>query len=81
MTTAYRPAPSVPEGMPASTWARISKLSTTPTARHPLGMRDAVMERSCILHYDAGLDWLEADERALAEEAGVATQAKLGGVG
>lgn len=79
MTAAYRPAPSVPEGMPASTWDRISKLSTTPTARHPLGMRDAVLERSAVLHYDAGLDWLEADERALAEEAGVATQTRMVG--
>ena len=76
----YRALPALPEGMSGPTWTRISALSDKPTARHPLGLRTAVLERAAILHYDAGLGWAEADERALAEEAGMSSQAKLGGV-
>ena len=68
---------ALPEGMSGPTWTRISALSDTPTVRHPLGLRTAVLERAAILHYDAGLGWAEADERALAEEAGVSSQQRM----
>ena len=71
---------ALPEAMSGPTWTRISALSDTPTVRHPLGLRTAVLERAAILHYDAGLGWAEADAKALAEEAGIPTQATLGGV-
>ncbi len=49
-----------PEGMLPSVWDRIERL--------PNATRDRVLERAAILHYQVGLDWLEADRRALAEE-------------
>ena len=67
----YRALPALPEGMSGPTWTRISALSDTPTARHPFGLRTAVLERSAIWHYDAGLPWAEADAKALAEEANI----------
>ena len=72
----YRALPALPEGMSGPTWTRISALSNTPTARHPLGLRTAVLERSALIHASGGC-WAEADERALAEEAGVGTQKTL----
>jgi len=44
--------------------ARARDLSTRPTARHPLGLRYAVIERAAILHYDAGMSLEEADAAA-----------------
>jgi hypothetical protein len=41
--------------------------------------RDRVSERAAILHYDAGLAWPEADDRAWRQEA--PGQRKLSGVG
>lgn len=58
--------------MAPATWERIARLS--------LGMRDRVIERAAILIHDAGLTPAEADERALAEEAGVHAQQTIGGV-
>lgn len=46
------------------------------TAKLRADVRDRVIERAAILIAD-GMDPAEADERALAEEAGVATQRKL----
>jgi hypothetical protein len=48
--------------------ARLRKLSTLPTARHPFGLRHAVLERAAILHYEAGLPLAEADAQAFALE-------------
>ena len=81
MTKALVTGRALPEGMSGPTWTRISALSDTPTVRHPLGLRTAVIERSSILHEACpGLTWAESDARALAEEAGLPTQTKLGGV-
>ena len=52
--------------------ALLDRLATKPQA-----VRDRVIERAAILIYEAGLSPAEADERALAEEAGVYTQKKL----
>ena len=71
---------ALPEGMSGPTWTRISALSDTPTVRHPLGLRTAVLERSAIRHEATGDDWALCDECALADEAGISTQATLGGV-
>ena len=60
-----------PQGMTADTWTRIGKLRSD--------VRDRVLERAAILIFDAGLSPSEADERALAEEAGIATQQTIGG--
>ena len=47
-------------------------------ARKPQDVRDRVTERSCLLFYGGeAATWAEADEKALAMEAGVATQRKL----
>ena len=80
MTKALVTGRALPEGMSGPTWTRISALSDKPTARHPLGLRTAVIERSAIIREATGEEWRTCDERALAEEAGVATQSKLGGV-
>lgn len=61
-----------PEGMGPDTWIRIGRL--------PSIKRDRVLERAAILIFDAGLSPIEADERALAEEAGLPSQRSLGGV-
>lgn len=58
-----------PEGMHASTWARIGQLRED--------VRDRVLERAAILIYQAGLSPEEADERALLEEGHVPTQRSL----
>lgn len=58
-----------PYGMAPDAMVRIGKLRSE--------VRDRVLERSAILIFDAGLSPHEADERALAEEAGVATQREL----
>lgn len=55
--------------MGADTWTRIGRL--------PTDKRDRVLERAAILIFDAGLSPIEADERALAEEASIATQREL----
>jgi hypothetical protein len=48
------------------------------TARLPEATRDRVIERSCLLYFGGeAATWAEADEKALAMEAGVATQRKL----
>ena len=47
-------------------------------ARLRTDVRDRVLERAAILITHAGLSPEEADERALAEEAGVPTQRTLG---
>jgi len=60
-----------PEGMTAETWARIGKLRPD--------VRDRVLERAAILIYEAGLHPADADERALLEEAGEATQQRMVG--
>lgn len=57
--------------MAASAWNRISRL--------PSDTRDRVLERAAILIFEAGLSPNVADERALAEEAGVFTQQTIGG--
>ena len=49
-------------------------------ARLRTDVRDRVLERAAILITHAGLSAEEADERALAEEAGVPTQRTIGGV-
>lgn len=61
---------SRPAGMSAEVWARIGRL--------PAATRDRVLERACILIFQAGLAPAEADERALAEEGGVPMQKQLG---
>ena len=77
----YRAPPALPEGMSGPTWTRISALSDTPTVRHPLGLRTAVLERASLIYFGCpGTSWKEADAKALAEEAGIPTQATLGGV-
>lgn len=48
--------------------ARLRKLSTMPTERHPFGLRHAVLERAAILHYEAGLPLADADAQAWALE-------------
>ncbi len=58
-----------PQGMAAAAWDRIGKL--------PSDVRDRVLERAAILIFEAGLAPADADERALAEEAGIATQRTL----
>lgn len=58
-----------PSDMSKPTWERVSKL--------PPDKRDRVLERAAILIYQAGLTPADADERALAEEAGVHTQRTL----
>jgi hypothetical protein len=63
---------SRPKDMAAAAWDRIAKL--------PVDTRDRVLERAAILIFEAGLSPETADERALAEEAGVYTQRRLGGV-
>ena len=76
----YRALPALPEGMSGPTWTRISALSDTPTVRHPLGLRTAVIERASLIHEACpGISWAEADERALAEEAGIAVQQRMVG--
>lgn len=55
--------------MAPATWERIGKLRQD--------VRDRVLERAAILIYEAGLAPADADERALAEEAGVPTQKAL----
>jgi len=75
----YRAPPALPEGMSGPTWTRISALSDTPTVRHPLGLRTAVLERSAILREATGEEWSLCDERALAEEAGIAVQLRMVG--
>ena len=75
----YRAPPALPEGMSGPTWNRISALSNTPTARHPLGLRTAVIERAAILHEATGEEWSLCDERALAEEAGASSQQRMVG--
>lgn len=62
-----------PANMASSTWERISKL--------PTDTRDRVLERAAILITHAGLSPADADERALAEEAGVSTQRPMFGGG
>lgn len=47
------------------------------TSKLRADVRDRVVERAAILIYQAGLDPDEADERAMAEEAGIATQKEL----
>ena len=72
---------ALPEGMSGPTWTRISALSDTPTVRHPLGLRTAVLERASLIYFGCpGTSWKEADAKALAEEAGIPTQATLGGI-
>ena len=73
----YRAPPALPEGMSGPTWTLISALSDTPTVRHPLGLRTAVIERSAILREATGEEWSLCDERALAEEAGVSSQQRM----
>jgi len=63
---------SRPTDMAAAIWAIISKL--------PSDTRDRALERAAVLIFEAGLPPETADERALAEEAGVYTQRRLGGV-
>lgn len=58
--------PSRPQGMAQVVWDRIGRL------REDVRLR--VLERAAILIHDAGLPPEVADERALAEEAGVYTQ-------
>ena len=58
---------------------RARELSTRPTARHPFGLRQAVIERACILHFYAGLPWDEADAKAWTLEVD-GGQATLDGV-
>jgi hypothetical protein len=58
-----------PDGMTAKVWERIGKL--------PADVRDRVLERAAVLIFQAGVAPAEADARALAEEAGVATQYSL----
>ena len=71
----------LPEGMSGPTWTRISALSDTPTARHPLGLRTVVLERASLIYFGCpGTSWQEADAKALAAEAGIPTQATFGGV-
>jgi hypothetical protein len=55
-------SPRPPTDMSASAWTRVSRL--------PADVRDRVLERSAILHFEAGLPVAEADERALREEVG-----------
>lgn len=62
---------SLPEGMTAPTWERISRL--------PADKRELVLERAAILHYDGGVPFPEADELALAAE-GYPTQRSIGGI-
>jgi len=57
----------------------IAKLSTMPTARHPFGLRHAVLERAAILIADAGWEPEKADQRAYDLEVG--GQLRIGGVG
>ena len=71
---------ALPEGMSGPTWTRISALSDTPTVRHPLGLRTAVLERASLIYFGCpGTSCAEADERALAEEAGIAVQQRMVG--
>ncbi len=58
--------------MTRAAWDIVSKLPNHPTAKHPLGQRTAVLERAAILHYEAGVPFPEADERALVLEGVVA---------
>ena len=62
-----------PADMSRSTWERIAKL--------PIDTRDRVLERAAILITHAGHSPADADERALAEEAGVSTQRPMFGGG
>lgn len=52
---------SLPEGMTLAHHERLARLGDD--------ARDRVGERAAILHYDAGLEWPEADERAWQQEA------------
>jgi hypothetical protein len=58
--------------MTRAAWEIVSKLPNHPTPKHPLGQRTAVLERSAILHFEAGVPFPEADERALVLEGVVA---------
>lgn len=58
-----------PEGMAQAIWDRIGRL------REDVRLR--VLERAAILIFEAGLPPTVADERALAEEAGVYMQQEL----
>ncbi len=58
-----------PEGMNADVWTRIGRL--------PFEKRDRVLERAAILIAE-GIPASVADERALAEEAGIAMQQTIG---
>lgn len=68
-----------PEGMSEAGWSRVQGLSSSPTERHPFGLRNAVQERAAILHYDAGLPWPEADATAWDLEVGGGQRALFGG--
>lgn len=57
--------------MAPSAWERISKLRPD--------VRDRVLERAAILIFEADIPPGDADERALAEEAGLPTQRSLVG--
>lgn len=52
----------MPEGMTVERWQRLAKLDEFARLR--------VLERAAILHYEAGVPWAEADERAWREEQG-----------
>lgn len=65
--------------MSADFLARVRSLSTLPSPEHPFGLRHAVIERACIMHFDGKLPVHEADELAwaLLVDGG---QTTLGGV-
>lgn len=71
--------PGKPTDMALSAWDRICVLPDYPTARHPFGQRTATIERSAI-KITSGTPSHIADEEALAEEAGIFMQQRLGGV-
>jgi hypothetical protein len=58
---------------------RVRELSTRPTERHPFGLRHAVLERACLLHYGGRLPWPEADAKAWTIEVDNG-QTTIGGV-
>ncbi len=57
-----------PEAMTRAVYDLLAKL--------PDERRQRIMERAAIYHYDAGLPWPDADEKALADD-GIPTQRAL----
>lgn len=71
MKTSRTYEPGRPAEMAERHWRKLLTLTDDKRGR--------VLERASLLHeYVPGMSWEEADERALLEEAGVATQRELG---